>query len=119
MMQDLPVYPMRIWRGTTAPPFIVELPIDGAGSAFHLDIVLATGTRLLLSTSDASLTAAPVVVEGETWTRVTWPRTLAQSQMVPVGPFAGQYELKQTEPSGGVRPWLCGEVIGIGGIVDG
>lgn len=113
--QEPGYYPLKIRRGTTEPPFVVEIPIDGTGSEWRLTIALPNGDALVLTTEDGSLTAANVTVEGGTWTRVTWPRTLEQSRMIPIGQLAS-YEIEQVEPSGGQGLWLEGSVEGVGGI---
>lgn len=110
-------YPAKIWRGSTQPSFIVELPLDGFGSQWRLNIQLPTGEILSLTTEDGSLLAQNVIVDGATWTRVTWARTLEQGRMIPRGALA-TYELEQVEPGGGQGVWLEGSIEGVGGLND-
>lgn len=107
-------YALQIWRGTTEPPFIVELPLDGTDSEWRLKIALPDGTTLTFSTEDATLSAENVTIDAATWTRVTWPRTVEQSRLIPLGKLA-TYELEQVEPGGGQGVWLAGTIEGRGG----
>lgn len=110
-------YDTTIWRGTTAPAFVVQIKIDGGGSEWRLNIHLPDGDVLALTTEDGSLTAENVTIDGATWTRITWTRTLAQSRLISRGARAS-YELEQVEPGGGQGVWLEGSIEGLGGLND-
>lgn len=110
-------YDLPIWRGTTEPSFVVQIKIDGAGSEWRLRVAVRGKPALALSTEDGSLVAEAVTIDGAAWTRITWPRTLEQSRIFPLGRLAS-YELEQVEPGGGQGLWLEGGIEGLGGLND-
>lgn len=101
---------LTIWRGNNSPPVVWQYPagFDLTGSEIVLTVTANGAAILDLRSANSEL---DIDIGART---VTWPITVAQSRLIPLGSFA-RYELERRVPAGEERTYCYGTVTGKGG----
>lgn len=94
--------------GATRPDIIFRLPIDSTGSVWALILRKPDGAIVKIDTPEEGLTVE-IFPKGQPRTDITWRRSEAEALALPT-----YYEVWQTEPGGGKRPWVRGDIKGVG-----